>query len=255
MPSCDSSADAARNILAPAAPSTRLKAVLLALTLCLLVLPACKTGKDQSGEDDAAAQAGAELAFTVDAKVLYTWIKEDGSFQLSEKLEEIPAPARKVVRVVVDGAPPGSPTHVLVADLSGSKAGDAVKATPLGRSEWEANGLKYRQTKVEPLAKEAEKQAAADAPSPAMAHGKNAIVYGAEWCGPCHQAEDYLKKLGLAVVKKDIEEDPAAANEMRAKLRTAGLGSSSSIPILDVAGTMLIGFSPRAIDAAIRAAK
>ena len=60
---------------------------------------------------------------------------------------------------------------------------------------------------------------------------------------------------GRSVTKKDIEEDPSAVTEMRAKLRAAGLGVSSSIPILDVAGTMLIGFSPRAIDAAIRSAK
>jgi glutaredoxin len=248
MHSCDSSADAERKILAPAILDVG-RRLLLAVAVCLFLLPACKAGKDQPSEDEATASEGSTLPFTVDAKVLYTWIKEDGSFQLSEKLEEIPAPARQLVRVVVEGAPPGSPTHVFVANLSAAKAGDQLKATPLGRTEWEANGLEFRKAKVEPL----EKQAAADAPSPPMAQGKNAVVYGADWCGPCHQAEDYLKKLGVAVVKKDIEEDPNAATEMRAKLRTAGLGSSSSIPILDVAGTMLIGFSPRAIDAALRA--
>jgi glutaredoxin len=247
MLSCDSSVDVEKKTLAPAIHDA-VKALLFALAL-LLLLPGCKAAQDKPGEGDTAAPAGPGVPFTVDAKVLYTWIKEDGSFQLSEKLDEIPAPARQLVRVVTDGAPPGSPTHVFVANLSAAKAGDQLQATPLGRSEWEANGVKFRQAKVEPL----EKQAAANAPSPPMAQGKSAVVYGADWCGPCHQAEDYLKKLGVAVVKKDIEEDPSAATEMRAKLRSAGLGSSSSIPILDVAGTMLIGFSPRAIDAALRA--
>jgi glutaredoxin len=227
----------------------------VALAACVLLLAclslACESGKKAPGEAATSAAAGDSLKFTVDAKVLYTWIKDDGSFQLSEKLEEIPAPSRELVRVVAEGQPPGSPTHVFVADLRAAKSGDQAEAKPLGRPEWEANGLKFRQAKVEPL----EKAADDDAPAPAMAHGKNAIVYGADWCKPCHQAEDYLKKLGMSVVKKDIEEDPSAVSEMRAKLARAGLGTSSSIPILDVAGTMLIGFSPRAIDAAIRAAE
>ena len=83
--------------------------------------------------------------------------------------------------------------------------------------------------------------------------GVDAVIYGAEWCGPCHQAEAYLKKKGLSVVKKDIEKDATAAKEMRAKLKSAGLGGSS-IPILDVGGVVLVGFSPRAIEAALKRA-
>jgi len=211
----------------------------------------CKDRKHEGDVEPIAASDLPSLAFTVDSQVLYTWVKEDGSFQLAEKLDEIPAPAREQVRVVVEGQPPGSPIHVFVADLRAAKAGATAQATPLERQAWEARGLAFRKAKVEPL----QQQAQADEPPPAMADGKTAIVYGADWCGPCHQAEDYLKKRGLAVTKKDIEEDPNAVTEMRAKLRAAGLGISSSIPILDVAGTMLIGFSPRAIDAAIRGAK
>jgi len=249
MRSLHSSADAAKKRPVPAL--LRLLA-LLALGLALaLSLASCKRG-DQGNSEEAPSEApSAALTFTVDSKVLYTWIKDDGSFQLSEKLDEIPAPSRKLVRVVGEGGPPGTPTHVFVADLGAAKAGDNVTAKPLGRAEWEANGLKFRKAKVEPLEKAAPP---GDAP-PVMASGKTAIVYGADWCKPCHQAEDYLRKLGMNVTKKDIEEDPTAVTEMRAKLQRSGLGPSSSIPILDVAGTMLIGFSPRAIDAAIRAAK
>jgi glutaredoxin len=248
MRSLLSSADAARNNLALA----RRKLLVGVLLAFGLVLVGCKQDKASAGDQEASAAPLDTLPFTVDSKVLYTWIKDDGSFQLSEKLDEIPAPSRKLVRIVGDGGPPGTPTHVFVADLGAAKAGDSVTAKPLSRAEWEANGLKFRQAKVEPLEKAA---AAQDTAPPVMAAGKTAIVYGADWCGPCHQAEDYLKKLGMQVTKKNIEEDPTASSEMRAKLQRSGLGPSSSIPILDVAGTMLIGFSPRAIDAAIRAAK
>jgi len=246
MRSLHSSADAATKRPVPA-----LLRLLFALAL-VLALVACNQGKKSASEETPSEVPSAALTFTVDSKVLYTWIKDDGSFQLSEKLDDIPAASRKLVRVVGDGGPPGTPTHVFVADLGAAKAGDAVTAQPLSRTEWEANGLKFRQAKVEPLEKAA---AAQDTAPPVMAAGKTAIVYGADWCGPCHQAEDYLKKLGVKVTKKNIEEDPTAVTEMRAKLQRSGLGPSSSIPILDVAGTMLIGFSPRAIDAAIRAAK
>jgi glutaredoxin len=222
------------------------------LSLCFAAsLVGCKERKQHDQVEPSAATDLPGIAFTVDSKVLYTWVKDDGSFQLAEKLEAIPAAAREQVRVVVEDQPPGSPIHVFVADLRAAQPGAPAKATPLERQAWEARGLAFRKAKVEPL----EKQAQADAPPPPMATGKTAIVYGADWCGPCHQAEDYLKKRGMAVTKKDIEEDPSAVTEMRAKLRAAGLGISSSIPILDVAGTMLIGFSPRAIDAAIRSGK
>ena len=225
---------------------------ILLLTICFAAsLGGCKERKQHDEVEPVAAADLPGVTFTVDSKVLYTWVKDDGSFQLAEKLEEIPAAAREQVRVVVEGKPPGSPIHVFVADLRAAQPGTSAQATPLERQQWEARGLAFRKAKVEPL----EQQAQADAPPPPMADGKTAIVYGADWCGPCHQAEDYLKQRGMAVTKKDIEEDPSAVTEMRAKLRAAGLGVSSSIPILDVAGTMLIGFSPRAIDAAIRSGK
>jgi len=261
MRSLHSSADVAKKTQALAGPelagpnlggaSWRARALLLFVALCVAwLLVACDKRKSDE-VTPLAAESMPALEFTVDAQVLYTWVKDDGSFQLSEKLDEIPAAAREQVRVVAHDKPPGSPIHVYVADLRAAKAGQPAKATPLERHVWEARGQSLRKAKVEPLEQKAESAEQA----PVMAAGKSAIVYGASWCGPCHQAEDYLKKRGLAVTKKDIEEDPSAASEMRTKLQKAGLGPSSSIPILDVAGTMLIGFSPRAIDAALRSAQ
>ena len=48
------------------------------------------------------------------------------------------------------------------------------------------------------------------------------IIYGAEWCKPCHQAADYLKSKGIAYIQKDIDESREAAVEMREKLERAG---------------------------------
>lgn len=77
------------------------------------------------------------------------------------------------------------------------------------------------------------------------------IIYGASWCGPCHQAQAYLKKRGVPFVEKDIEDDPGAAAEMQKKLQRAGI-RGGSIPVIDVKGKILVGFSPGAVDAALR---
>lgn len=225
----------------------------LGLSLALCVAFGCS--RRESSDERATTEtpdAPPPLDFVVDHPgTLYTWVDAEGRFHLSEKLGEIPAERRGAVRVVTDGKPTGSASHVFVADLTTAAPGASISAAPKPRLEWEALGLAYKQAKVTPLE---EKEAAASARAAPPATSGQAIVYGAEWCGPCHQAEAYLKKLGLQVVKKDIEEDDGAAREMRAKLKAAGL-SGSSIPVLDVGGTMLIGFSERAIDAALKKAK
>ncbi|MEO6599447.1 MAG: glutaredoxin family protein, partial [Polyangiaceae bacterium] len=63
-----------------------------------------------------------------------------------------------------------------------------------------------------------------------------------------------LKQRGVTVVDKDIDENPVAAAEMRQKLERAGR-SGSSIPVIDLMGQILVGFSPMALDQAIDAAR
>jgi glutaredoxin len=80
--------------------------------------------------------------------------------------------------------------------------------------------------------------------------GFTVIVYGASWCGACHQAVAYLKRRKVPFVEKDIEQDPAAENEMRSKLARAGV-HGGSIPVIDVKGKILVGFEPNALEAAV----
>jgi glutaredoxin len=220
------------------------------MVLLLLGLASAACGREESsGPSDTAENAKplpkVPFSLTVDQKgVLYTFVEADGSFHIAEKLSEIPEKARRQVRVVLDGHPPGTAEHVFVADLRGLSLGDEITPVALTREAWEAKGLAYRKSEVAELEKKS-------LPPEGLPAGVDAVIYGADWCGPCHQAEAYLKKKGLSVVKKDIEKNPEAAREMREKLTRAGLGGSS-IPILDVGGTVLVGFSPRAIEAALK---
>ncbi len=86
------------------------------------------------------------------------------------------------------------------------------------------------------------------------ARALTAIVYGASWCSPCHQAAAYLKKKGIKVVERDIEKHPKYRAEMQRKLRAARR-KTSTIPIIDVGGVIVVGFSSRGIDQAIARAK
>lgn len=78
-------------------------------------------------------------------------------------------------------------------------------------------------------------------------------IYGVEWCGPCHQAADFLSKRGIHYVERNIEGDEQAQQEMKSKLDRAGL-RAGTIPIIDVKGMILVGFSPHAVDRALRRA-
>lgn len=230
---------------------------LAAVALISLPLVGCnrKQREEQSSANgapvDPSAFPKAGFAVTADMKDgLFTWVDQDGSYQITDKPSDVPEPSRKTVRVAKEGHSPGGPEYVYVVDLSELGKKSSLEVRPITRTEWEVLGKKQRDDRVAALAPKEEPKG----PSPADL-GVDAIVYGADWCKPCHMAEDYLKKRGARVVKKDIEEDPAAAAEMRQKLKSAGM-SGSSIPVLDVGGTILKGFSEQSVDSALkRAAK
>lgn len=77
----------------------------------------------------------------------------------------------------------------------------------------------------------------------------NVTIYSAEWCAFCHAAKEYLDKLGVKYTDNDIETDPKLAQEAVDKSGQMG------IPVIDVNGTIIVGFDRPKIDAALKAAK
>lgn len=71
-------------------------------------------------------------------------------------------------------------------------------------------------------------------------------VYSAPWCSFCHAAKDYLDKLGVTYTVKDVDEDPDAAAESVEKSGQRG------IPVIDIAGDIIVGFDRPRIDAALK---
>jgi glutaredoxin 3 len=73
------------------------------------------------------------------------------------------------------------------------------------------------------------------------------IIYSATWCAFCHQAKQYLDSKGLKYTDKDVEKEPQAGLEAVEKSQQRG------IPVIDIAGDIIIGFDRPRIDAAIQA--
>jgi glutaredoxin len=188
------------------------------------------------------------------ADLLLTWIDEAGDFHVVQKISEVPAGARDRVRVVVTTNREGTGDRLYVANLNQKRPDGTYEVTTLARSEWDAIGADKRKKRLEALAPSARPPEPAEPIPKTTATGLSAVIYGAEWCRPCHQAENLLKSLGVNVVKKDIDESPEANREMQKKLRQAGR-SGGSIPVIDLGGKVFVGFDGRALRQAVEASK
>ena len=75
----------------------------------------------------------------------------------------------------------------------------------------------------------------------------NVTIYSADWCAFCHTAKAYLDKLGVKYTDKNVEHDPAIGLEAVEKSGQRG------IPVIDIAGDIIIGFDRPKIDASLKA--
>jgi glutaredoxin len=81
-----------------------------------------------------------------------------------------------------------------------------------------------------------------------------AVIYGAPWCGACHQMAQYLKSKGVKFVEKDVDSSNTIQAELQAKLARAHVPPTSSIPVTEINGKIIVGFNPSAVDSALAAA-
>lgn len=72
------------------------------------------------------------------------------------------------------------------------------------------------------------------------------IVYRTSWCAFCHTEMQWMDRLGVKYIAKDIEADQAAHDELMAKIN----GDFRGVPVTDVAGDIILGFDrPKLQDA------
>ena len=84
-----------------------------------------------------------------------------------------------------------------------------------------------------------------------MSESKKVIVYSTNWCAYCKTAKQYLTSKNVEWVEKNIEEDAGAHKELMEKLG----GNYRGVPVIDVYGTIVLGFDRAKIDAALKSAE
>ncbi|MDO5039660.1 glutaredoxin family protein [Clostridium sp.] len=70
-------------------------------------------------------------------------------------------------------------------------------------------------------------------------------VYTTNSCPWCVKAKDYLTKKGVEFTSLNVQDDMEAREEMLKKSKQMG------VPVLDINGTIIIGFDKPAIDKAL----
>ena len=79
----------------------------------------------------------------------------------------------------------------------------------------------------------------------------NVIMYATSWCPYCSKARSFINTLpGVRLTEYDIDSSRTRKQEMMAKT-----GGSTAVPVIDVDGTVIRGYNPSAISAAVTAAQ
>ncbi len=244
---------------------------LLVLAWVALALVGCKDS--DAHEQAPQARSLPPLHFSeATSNLMLTWVGPRGDTHVETLPSLVPEEARGFVRVLVSDSKEGTTDPIYVSDLGASESDGGFVARSLPRAEWEAEiarrreksgeagapaeperspGRRPRQAGGAPAEQPTAAPTAEPAPTESPKGGVLVTIYGASWCGPCHQALDHLKHKGVRAVFKDIEEDPAAQREMQAKLKKSG-ARRGAIPVIDVGGKIIVGYSEAALDGALR---
>jgi glutaredoxin len=237
------------------------------LIVIAMMIGACKKKK---AEITPASETIAATMIVSDASdnLIFTWIDDKGDFHVEDKAINVPLMGRDTVRVVDTTKDSADGDQVIVADMRSARADGTYAVHVMARSAFDQIALERRQKNGPTLVAPPTPSGASPNANGTNATGANAnamnangassanptrasiIIYGASWCSACHDAAAYLRRKGIAFVEKDIEEDQDAAREMNAKLQKNGL-RAGSIPVIDVHGKVMVGFSAPAIDAAL----
>jgi glutaredoxin len=78
------------------------------------------------------------------------------------------------------------------------------------------------------------------------------LVYGAEWCGPCHKLQSWLRDHEVSFGYVDIERNSAGKARL-ATLKKEQHLSGTVIPVTEIDGALLQGFNETKLTAALDA--
>jgi glutaredoxin len=230
-----------------------MRRTICSLGLIALVVISCKKGTPPTPTRTADGTVPT-IEVQKDSPLLFTYVNPKGVFATTDKSEEVPENARRLVRVVdpSKGSGPDA-TRVYAIDLGELLKAGKTTARALSREAFETGAL----AQLPPG--ESSPLSGPHGPTlPEVPLGIDAgvgplgppvvILYGTPWCGACKAAKQYLAAKHIPYAYKDIENDPAAARELQAKAAKMGI-PTDRVPILDVRGRLLLGFDRTRLDA------
>lgn len=166
------------------------------------------------------------LQVSASRKLIFVY-KNGDRFVTVEQISRVPDWARSAVKVM-DPSLTGIPgTWVYMANLCKANAKGLYPYKVVRLETFERTEPKGCQGATLPMGK---------------GSGK-VIMYMTTTCPVCTRAEQFLKAKGIPYVTRDVGKDPAAAQELREKASKAGV-SATGVPVFDINGKILPGFSP-----------
>lgn len=212
------------------------------LTLAVLAVAACGEAGSGAGAPAAPAQT---LPTVNDARgdLVLSWYG-DGGPEVASSVAEVPAEARREVRVQDPSIPPEErdASLVFVADLTRANPDGSYPVRAVPRADYEK-----RRSKLEP------QEPPKPTVGPTETGGARVVMYATKTCPVCKNARRWLLDQGIPYVEKDLEVDEAAAAELAAKGKAQGV-PTSGVPIFEIRGRLLPGFDPGAIKSALSGA-
>jgi glutaredoxin 3 len=229
-----------------------MRRTIYSLGLIALVTFSCKKGAPPA-PPHTAETAAPTVEVQKDSPLLFTYVNPKGEFATTDKGEEVPEIARRLVRVVdpSKGSGPDA-TRVYAIDLGELLKAGKTTARALSREAFETGALAQLPPGESSPLSGPHGPALPEAPSGVDAGvgplGPPVVtLYGTPWCGACKAAKQYLAAKHIPYAYKDIENDPAAARELQAKAAKMGI-PTDRVPILDVRGRLLLGFDRARLD-------
>lgn len=220
---------------------------LIAMTLAMSTVGGCRKRTPPAPPPSPSGPAQ-RVTVSKDSPLLYTYVDSKGSFATTDKADDVPEVARRLVRVLDPSLPIADrqdATQVLVVDLGELLASGKADARPMSREAFETGALaQLPPGESSPMNGPRGPALPDDPPGPLDAGALGPVVvtvYGTPWCGACKAVKKYLAGKRIPYAYKDIENDPAAARELQAKAARLGV-PTDRVPILDVRGRLLLGF-------------
>jgi glutaredoxin len=224
------------------------------LAALVALAPACRRSAPDGPVPSRTAPGTLEVL--KDGRWLFTYMEPKGEFSTTDKPEVIPAQSRAVVRVFDpsnSAQKNNASAEIYVADVNVLLKSGKAQAKALSREAFETAAMAQLPAgETSPLS--ARPAHAANEPPPAWDGGAHpsgtpvVTIYGTSWCGACRAARQYLTERKIPFADKDIESDPAAAQELRDKAGKMGI-PTDRVPVIDVRGRLLLGFDRARIEA------